>query len=1016
GVGTPAYQELATDPSSDNFKYYRDPSFDKNNSGILSRYKNFNNPQGNSPIAKAGDAFASAFTLYPDGEDLNRDNTLNEAEEYFQYRIDLKPNSDPSMQVGQNFIADRKIVGVTLADGTRENQIWYQFRVPISNYTSKVGDIPDFKSIRFFRMFLTDFSDSVVLRFAKLELVRNNWRSFAYELDTTGLYKKIDQTNTSTKFFVSAVNIEENDRRDPIPYRTPPGIERVQTLSNGGINILQNEQALSINVVNLKEGDGRAVFKSFNHDLRQYKKLSMFYHAECLKGYSVVRDGELYAIIRLGNDYINNYYEIKYPLKITQFGTTDERIIWPEENELSIDLSALILLKNERNLNTNNPNAIYRKNINGKVYSIRGNPNLGEVKGILAGLENPADPAGGRAVNAEVWINELRLSGLDEDGGWAAVGQMNLQLADLGNVSMSANVHTIGFGQLEQRVNDRFRDDFTQFDISTNLQLGKLLPKQIGLEIPFFANLSQTISTPEYDPYDKDVTLKEKLSIFKDERDSIRNDAVDYVGLKTFNFTNVRFNQRANKKIRLWSISNFDFSYSFTETRQHNPLVENNQVSKTQGGIGYNYSSEAKYVEPFKKIIKSPTPWLDFIRNINFNPMPSLIGIRMDTRRQFGAFRPRNVGGGPFKIPETYDKYFVIDRNYNMRWDLTRSLNVDFKAINNSRVDEPFGRIDNKEKRDSLMKNFLKGGRNTIYNQSTDITYNFPTSNFPFLNWTTFNIAYRSTYNWVGASRLAINLGNTIQNSGQTGATAEFNFTQLYSKLKLFRAIDEINQADPATQSALKGLPKKQAKKKKGTAEQIEAKLSKEEEKLAKKEQKRLAKEERQQRTIVLNNAEKAILRVLTSLKRVGVSYNEGGNTFLPGYIDSTKFFGQNWKSMAPGLDFIMGKQPNQDWLNKVGKKGLITKDPILNNLFLQNYEQKLNITAQVEPIRDLIIDLNLDKSLTKNYSTLFKDTVGNGEFNALNPYSGGGFSISYISFQTLFGKFDPNNTSATFK
>ncbi len=1016
GVSSPVYQEIAKDPSSDNFKYYRDESFDRSNAGILSRYKNFNSPQGNSPIARPGDAFASAFTLYPDGEDLNRDNTLNEAEEYFQYRIDLKPNNDPSMQVGQNYIADRKIVGVTLADGTRENQIWYQFRVPIAAYTSKVGDIPDFKSIRFFRMFLTDFADSVVLRFAKLELVRNNWRSFAYELDTSGLYKKIDLTNNTTKFFVSAVNIEENDRRDPIPYRTPPGIERVQTLSNGGINILQNEQALSMNVVNLKEGDGRAVFKAFNHDLRQYKKMSLFYHAESLKGYSTTKDGEIYAVIRLGNDYINNYYEIKYPLKITPFGTSDERNIWPEENEVNIDLLDLIKLKNERNKNTNNPNAIYRTNIKGKIFSIRGNPNLGEIKGILAGLENPADPSGGRPVNAEIWINELRLSGLDEEGGWAAVGQMNIQLADLGNVSMSANIHTIGFGQLEQRVNDRFRDDFTQFDISTNLQLGKLLPKQIGIEIPFFANLSQTISTPEYDPYDKDVTLKEKLRIFKDQRDSIRNDAVDFVGLKTFNFTNVRFNQRPNKKIRLWSISNFDFSYSFTETRQHNPLIENNQVSKTQGGIGYNYSSESKYIEPFKKIIKSPTPWLDFIRNVNFNLMPSLIGIRMDTRRQFGAIRPRNVGGGPYKIPETYDKYFVIDRNYNMRWDLTRSLNFDFKAINNSRVDEPFGRIDSQQKRDSLMKNLLKGGRNTIYNQSADITYNFPTTNFPFLNWTTFNIAYRSTYNWVGASRLAINLGNTIQNSGQTGATAELNFTQLYSKLKLFRAIDEINTTDPGTKTALKGLPKKQAKKKKGTAEEIQAKLTKEEEKLAKKEEKRLAKEERKQRPIVLNGAEKAILRIITSLKRVGVTYNEGGNTFLPGYIDSTKFFGQNWKSMEPGLDFVMGKQPNQAWLEKIGKKGLITKDPILNNLFLQNYEQKLNITAQVEPFRDFIIDLNLDKSLTKNYSTLFKDTSGNGQFNALNPYSGGGFSISYISYQTLFGKFDPNNTSETFK
>lgn len=108
-------------------------------------------------------------------------------------------------------------------------------------------------------------------------------------------------------------------------------------------------------------------------------------------------------------------------------------------------------------------------------------------------------------------------------------------------------------------------------------------------------------------------------------------------------------------------------------------------------------------------MIKSRTPWLDFIRNVNFNPTPSLIGIRMDSRRQFGAIRPRNIGGGKFKIPETYDKYFVVDRNYNMRWDLTKSMNIDFKAVNNSRVDEPFGRLDTKEKRDSVMRNLFKG-------------------------------------------------------------------------------------------------------------------------------------------------------------------------------------------------------------------------------------------------------------------------------------------------------------------
>jgi cell surface protein SprA len=240
----------------------------------------------------------------------------------------------------------------------------------------------------------------------------------------------------------------------------------------------------------------------------------------------------------------------------------------------------LITLKNERNLSSNNYNQIFRKNLDGKIFSIMGNPNLGEVRGVLLGIENPK---GGTSspVNTEVWINEMRLSGLDESGGWAAVGQMNMQLSDLGSISMSANIHTAGFGQLEQRVNDRYRDDLKQFDMSTTLQLGKLLPKSIGLEIPFFASISNTISSPKFDPFDKDVTLKDKYRLYRSQRDSIRNSAVDFIGLRTINFTNVRFNPNPDKKIQLWSKSNFDFSYSMTQTNQHNPLIEKNQVNKT---------------------------------------------------------------------------------------------------------------------------------------------------------------------------------------------------------------------------------------------------------------------------------------------------------------------------------------------------------------------------------------------------------------------------------------------------
>ena len=985
GAGSPVYQTAFNDPSVDNFRFYRDPLYDQQNTGILGRYKEFNNPQGNSPIADNNSQFASAFTLYPDGEDLNRDNTLNENEEYFQYRIDIKPQTDPLMQVGQNFITDRKIVGVTLADGSRESQVWYQFRIPISKYNAKIGEIPDFKSIRFMRLFMTDFEDSTVLRFAKLELVRNNWRRFAYEFDTSGQYLPVDLSGATT-FNVSAVNIEENDKRVPIPYVIPPGIERVQAISNGGINILQNEQSISMVLCNLKDADARGVFRTLNLDLRQYTKLSMFVHAESVNGQAPLKDGDLNAIVRIGPDFIDNYYEIRYPLKITPFGTTTVDGIWPVENNLDFDMKILVKMKAERNLASGNVNQVYRKVINGTVYSLLGNPNLGEVRGVLVGVENAKDPGGvGPPVCTEIWINELRLSGLDQTDAWAAVGQVNLQLADLGTVSLAANLHTRGFGGLETRVNDRFRDDFHQLDFATNLQLGKLLPKRWGIEIPFFASYSQLVSAPQFDPYDKDIPLDAKLKVFKAQADSIRRDAVDYSSIRTINFTNIR--KLPGPKVRLWSLSNFDFSYSFTQVYQRNPLIESNDVKKRQGGIGYTFAGQPKYWEPLKKSIKSKSKSLDFLRSFNINYKPNLIGFRYDVRRQFGAIRPRNVGGGPFKIPETYDKFFVIDRVYNLRWDLTKSFNIDFKALNNSRVDEPYGRIDTKEKKDTVRKNFFSGGRNTLYNQGMDLTYNLPMALFPALDWITGSLTYRTTYGWIGASRLAISLGNIIQNSNQKGGTFEFNMVQLYNKSKLLRTLNT-----PVDQEAPPPPPEPPKNRKDSTA-QAKRKTS-----------------------TGLHGFPRTAAQLLTMIKRIGATYNEGASTLIPGYMDSTQFLGQNLKSSEPGFDFIFGRQPDIKWLQDKASRGLITRDPILNNLFRQTYDQRFSLSASLEPVRDFAIDLNMDKTFSRTYSSLFKDTTGSGTYANLNPYAGGGFSISYISFQTLFRKFDPNNISEAFR
>lgn len=1006
GANSDIYQNALRDPSNDNYTNYRSSAF-SNNTGILARYKNFNSPDGNSPISDGGQ-FSNAATLYPDVEDLNRDNTLNQTEEYFQYIVDIKPKDAPEMVIGNNYIVDKKEVSVNLVNGVTRNETWYQFRIPIGSYDRKVGNIPDFKSIRFMRMFLTDFEDSVVLRFGLLQLTRNIWRKFQYKLDSSGLYSPA----SSTPFNVEAMNIEENDKRNPLPYRTPKEIQRVQTLSNNGVNLLQNEQAMSLSFCNLRKGDAKGVFQTFaNRDVRQFRKMSMFIHAEQAQNpANTIKDKDLTAVIRLGTDFISNYYEVRIPLTLTALNAglnpdseAYNDTLWNPSNSLDLDLEQLTKIKQARNLSSVSLGKLFsQQQANGHVYAVIGNPNLGEVRGILLGVENSGSPS----ACGQVWMNELRLSSMNEETGWAALGRVDLALADLGTVSISANTHSRGFGTLEQRVVERYRDDFLQFDIASNLELGKLLPKNTGLSIPVYASYSQTTSAPQYDPYDLDIELKEKLKTSPSSmKDSIRNNAIDFTAIKTLNFTNVRKNKTNGKSPKIYDIENVDVSYSYINTVSRNPLIENNEVTRHRGSLGYNYSPQPKYIEPFKKIFKkTKSKWFDLIKEFNFSPLPTQLSFRADANRQFGAIRPRSVGSSKYTIPETYDKYFTMQRDYILRWNFTRSINFDYTATNNSRIDEPAGRINTKEKKDSVWRNLLRGGRNTIFNQTANFSYVVPTAKLPLLDWTTINIKYQATYKWIGASRLAVNLGNFLENGQQQEATAQLDFTRLYQKSKWLRQLDQPSNIEN------KEIWKNRITKIKDSVTTKSGKKKLQTRKIVNKAA-----------VPYIGKGFRAIGKLLTGLKQVNFSVSEIASTRLPGYTDSTRYFGQNLNSNAPGYDFILGRQPDTNWLNRAAKNRLITKDSSFNYLFQQNFDQKLTISAQLEPVRDMNININLSKSFTKNYSETFRyiDTSLNGTnptFQHLNPLATGSFSVSYVAFKTLFGKFDPNRVSETFK
>lgn len=1030
GANNPAFQKLKADPSGDNFVNYRDSKYDAANAGILKRYKDFNLNQGNSPVNTQND-FVVASTLYPDNEDLNRDNTVNESEEYFEYKIDINPGA---LQVGQNFITDKRLVNIKYENGTSGTETWYQFRIPVARYTRKVGDIPDFKSIRFMRMYMTGWEDSVTLRFARLDLVRNNWRQFAFELSRDGTATST-ASNTFTTLNTLAVNIEENDRRTPIPYRIPPGIERVQQLANGGVNILQNEQSLSMQVRNLISGDARGVFKPLSNDLRMYRRVNMFIHAEELvptdPAYSPLKDTSLFATVRIGQDILSNYYEIKIPLKITVPAgpniSTDS--IWPEINNLDFDIQELIDLKDRRNRQPGaSPTIYYSEKIGKREFGIYGNPNLGEVRSIFVGVENPLRPDGPN-LSAEVWINELRLSNINQNGAWAAIGRADMQLADLGTLSISGSHRTTGFGSIEQRINERARETTTKFDASLQIDAGKLVPQEARLSIPVYASMSQVIITPEFDPYDKDVKMKDRLKNCVN-CDSVKQVAREQQTTQTLNFSNVRMLPKAGAPNRFYNPSNFDFTYNFLRQKVSSPIITQDLIKRHRVVFGYQWAAQPKHWEPFKNKIKSQSPWLTFIKDFNLNPVPSNVAFKFDLNRQFGRYVPRIVNTYDNKVDRvdsTYDKFFRFDRFYTFRWDPTKSFNIDFTALNKAWVDEPYGEINNKAAREVIRGNTLKGGRNVNYDQTAVFTYNLPTQKFPFLDWTQVRASYTARYRWAASSLLmqALNQGNILENGSDRMVNGELDFTKLYSKSRWLASLENEKAPRDRSTDSLNKVAKQTAKEARRTQQKTSKaaldslnskKLTKAERKLQRKQLREEKRRERQNRTYEITGAARVAGKVLTMVKRASVNWGEIYYSRIPGYLDSTRFMGNNFKSNAPGFGYILGRQPDTTFLNDFAKRGLITADPKFNQLFAQGYDQKLNIQAQLEPFKDFIIDVNYDKTFSKDYTELFKDTTGSSGHAHLTPYNTGSFSITYIAFQTMFEKFDPNRSSTMFQ
>ena len=791
------------DPANDNYHYFRGRDFDDQKLGILDRYKRINMPQGNSPDSdQQTEGYDTSYKTYPDVEDINQDYTLNEYERYFQYKVSIRPED---MQLGHNFITDIREYNAPLRNGNREQVRWYQFRIPLTQYDQRVGGINDFTSIRFMRMFLTQFQKPIVLRFGSLDLVRGEWRVYQQPL-TAG-------SNSGT-LEVSAVNIEENNDKRPVNYVLPPGIDRVTDPSQPQLTEA-NEQALCMVVKNLSKDESKAVYRNTTLDLRRYRHMQMFVHANHLMDdVTALSDDQLAVFVRIGSDYKNNYYEYQIPLKLTpdrndynRFNAEDCRAVWPEANQLDINLSLFTALKKARNKARALGTASYTMefsdydpdNLNNRI-SIMGNPSLGEVKTMMIGVRNIS----GSLKSGEVWINELRLQDVSNSGGWAASGALNMQLSDVGSLNLTGKMITEGFGGLEEGVMQRTTDNYKTYSVTANIELGKFFPDKAKVTAPLYYSMTKEETRPKYNPLDTDMELDDALDAMTDhERDSIESIAVTKTTTTNFSLSNVRVGIKTKGHPMPYDPANFSFSYSHRHSRKSGETVVYEHDDEWRGAFNYTYTPVYKAWEPFKKS-KSKSKWMQLPKAFGLNWLPQNVTFNTEMSRSYNELQERdmdNLSGA--KIPVQWSSSFLWNRDFTLRWDLTKNLHMNFQSGTRAEIEEPYGDglPINKDLypdrytawKDSVWHSIKRFGTPLDYRQNFTASYQLPLNKLPILDWLTADANYTASYNWVRGTELedGSTLGNTITSNRQLTINGNLNMETLYNHFPFLKKTNE---------------------------------------------------------------------------------------------------------------------------------------------------------------------------------------------------------------------------------
>jgi cell surface protein SprA len=747
------YPTLGSDPSGDDYAYDNQ-----------TRDYNHINGTENSKNGPGG--------LIPDTEDLNSNGIADKTNAYMEYELSLdtlKANNP-------------RIVG------GGENQ-WFQFRIPIREYTRLVGmSAPNFENVEYMRIYFLNATDTIHVRIADFSLVGNQWQEL---------------NKGDTTFAVSVVSVEEN----PLGYTSPPGVVRERDKTRPNENVQANEQSLALQLKGIPEGESRQAVKYYTLrplDLFSYKSMKMFVHPSDAIEYIDENNYDAEVFFRFGLDSLN-FYEYRAPLR--QDPGNDN---W---SEIAINFADLTVIKQGRD----SINIISRPRpvpggALGAVYRVLGNPSLTQVRYFSVGVTNHRDNLHhGEALHGQVWVNELRLTSVDDTPGWAYRFDTQLKLADLGAVSFNYSKQDPNFHRLEERFGSR--QTGTNWGVNATLQLEKFFPNDwVGTSFP--VSYSHTINkvSPKYLP-NSDVLVSEAAGLASAkvlqtpgatqaaadaEAQRVILEAETYRVTDTYAAPTFHIGFPSQEWYIRDTFNKLTFGFTYTRSRERNPAVASHLSWSWNARISYAIQfSPDYYFAPFKSLFKGLW-FLDEYKDFKIYFAPSSFNW------SFGATRARdNSVQRVFNSQEIVSRNFTASRQVGFAWKLTEggltnlsgTYNLD---IASSLLDFETDRFKNQRPFSRILDDiffsdkFINLGQDTRYTQQNQFSSR---PNIPnILNikkYLDLTLTYGVDYNW-----------QNILTGGDLGKSAGFgNRISATTNLRLKALFDPLfeDHATPST-------------------------------------------------------------------------------------------------------------------------------------------------------------------------------------------------------------------------